>query len=224
MGEGHSYRVFGWCERGEVRRVGGAGWPVGSGAVVGVGPVRVDHGCGRCPTGGSAMRGWPMARPHRWGVGERVERDRAGRGRRHPGAPGSGEGHGTTARRAVDRYLHDDVDGHPAFRSVWLRMAAMIHQSGRPVVLCGTVVPPEFGPAGAGVLLRHPLPRPGRRAGALRTRLRAAGVAWDEPRTAEMLEFQGRFGEKVPLTTQPGASDEGSWASPARGVGCPGWR
>ena len=44
----------------------------------------------------------------------------------------------------MDRYLRDDVDGHPAFRSVWLRMAAMIHQSGRPVVLCGTVVPPEF--------------------------------------------------------------------------------
>lgn len=40
--------------------------------------------------------------------------------------------------------LRDDVDGHPAFRSTWLRMAAMIHQSGRPVVLCGTVVPAEF--------------------------------------------------------------------------------
>ena len=42
--------------------------------------------------------------------------------------------------------LRDDVDGHPRFRSTWLRMAAMIHQSGRPVVLCGTVVPPEFEP------------------------------------------------------------------------------
>lgn len=42
--------------------------------------------------------------------------------------------------------LRDDVDGHPAFRSAWLRLAAMIHQSGRPVLLCGTVVPPEFEP------------------------------------------------------------------------------
>ena len=37
--------------------------------------------------------------------------------------------------------LHDDVTD---FRSIWLRMAAMLHQNGRPVVLCGTVAPPEF--------------------------------------------------------------------------------
>jgi hypothetical protein len=43
--EGHSYRVLACPQRGEVRRVGGAGSPVGSGAVVGVGPVRVDHRC-----------------------------------------------------------------------------------------------------------------------------------------------------------------------------------
>jgi hypothetical protein len=33
QGEGHSCRVFVWCERGEVRPVGGAGSPVGSGWV-----------------------------------------------------------------------------------------------------------------------------------------------------------------------------------------------
>lgn len=38
----------------------------------------------------------------------------------------------------------DDTNGYPAFRSTWLRVAAMVHQSGRPVVLCGTVAPPEF--------------------------------------------------------------------------------
>ncbi|EHK88826.1 AAA family ATPase [Saccharomonospora azurea] len=88
--------------------------------------------------------------------------------------------------------LRDDVDGHPAFRSTWLRMAAMIHQSGRPVVLCGTVVPPEFEPlpervffsdihylalvADSDVLAR-------------RLRRRPAWRGWDEPRIAEMLEF-----------------------------------
>lgn len=88
--------------------------------------------------------------------------------------------------------LRDDVDGHPVFRSTWLRMAAMIHQSGRPVVLCGTVVPPEFEPlperlffsgihylalvADSEVLAR-------------RLRARPAWREWDEPRIAEMLEF-----------------------------------
>lgn len=42
--------------------------------------------------------------------------------------------------------LQDDVDGHPLFRSTWLHLAAMIHQNGRPVVLCGTVVPEELEP------------------------------------------------------------------------------
>lgn len=88
--------------------------------------------------------------------------------------------------------LRDDVDGHPAFRSTWLRMAAMIHQSGRPVVLCGTVVPAEFEPlpervffsrihylalvADSGVLAR-------------RLRGRPAWRGWNELRIAEMLAF-----------------------------------
>lgn len=89
--------------------------------------------------------------------------------------------------------LRDDVDGHPVFRSTWLRMAAMIHQSGRPVVLCGTVVPaeledlPERGlftdihylalVADPDVLAR-------------RLRARPSWRGWDdEDRIAEMLEF-----------------------------------
>lgn len=90
--------------------------------------------------------------------------------------------------------LRDDVDGHPVFRSTWLRMAAMIGQSGRPVVLCGTVAPPEFEPlperaffsaihylalvADDDVL-------------AARLRARPAWREWDEPRIAEMLSFAG---------------------------------
>ena len=90
--------------------------------------------------------------------------------------------------------LRDDVDGHPAFRSAWLRLAAMIHQNGRPVVLCGTVVPPEFEPLPeralfAGIHYLALVADPG----VLATRLRArpAWRQWDEPRIAETLEFDG---------------------------------
>ncbi|MEA5361806.1 nucleoside kinase [Amycolatopsis sp., V23-08] len=85
--------------------------------------------------------------------------------------------------------LRDDVR---AFRSVWLRMAAMLHQNGRPVVLCGTVAPPEFEQLPERVffseihylaLVSSP--------DSLRRRLRArpAWREWDEPRIEEMLEF-----------------------------------
>ncbi|HVW43505.1 MAG TPA: nucleoside kinase [Amycolatopsis sp.] len=88
--------------------------------------------------------------------------------------------------------LRDDIDGHPAFRSAWLRMAAMIHQNGRPVVLCGTVVPPEFEPLPERALFDgiHYLALVAD-PGTLATRLRArpAWRQWDEPRIAETLEF-----------------------------------
>ncbi|UMP02405.1 AAA family ATPase [Amycolatopsis sp. EV170708-02-1] len=88
--------------------------------------------------------------------------------------------------------LRDDVPGHPAFRSTWLRMAAMLHQNGRPVVLCGTVAPPEFERLPERVffsdihylaLVSEP--------DALRKRLlaRPAWREWDEERVEEMLEF-----------------------------------
>lgn len=88
--------------------------------------------------------------------------------------------------------LRDDVDGHPAFRSAWLRLAAMIHQSGRPVLLCGTVVPPEFEPLPERVLFAgiHYL---GLVADpqvlAERLRARPAWREWNEERIAEMLRF-----------------------------------
>ncbi|TWE13613.1 AAA family ATPase [Prauserella muralis] len=88
--------------------------------------------------------------------------------------------------------LRDDVDGHPAFRSTWLRMAAMIHQNRRPVVLCGTVVPPEFEPLPERVFFSriHYLALVAEPE-VLATRLRArpAWREWDEPRIAEMLAF-----------------------------------
>ncbi|EIE97247.1 AAA family ATPase [Saccharomonospora glauca] len=102
--------------------------------------------------------------------------------------------------------LRDDVDGHPAFRSTWLRMAAMIHQSGRPVVLCGTVVPPEFESlpervffsrihylalvADSDVLAR-------------RLRRRPAWRGWDEPRIAEMLAFAEWLRREGPSMSPP---------------------
>jgi broad-specificity NMP kinase len=85
--------------------------------------------------------------------------------------------------------LRDDV---AAFRAVWLRMAAMLHQNGRPVVLCGTVAPPEFEPLPERAFFSdvHYLALVGTPE-SLRKRLRArpAWREWDEPRIEEMLEF-----------------------------------
>lgn len=118
----------------------------------------------------------------------------------------SGTGKSTVARRLAgllgDRVvvLEQDVlwidalrDAGPhAFRGVWLRMAAMIHQSGRPAVLCGTVAPEELAP----------LPERDLFAGihylaltcdddvlAARLRDRPAWRAWDAPRIAETVEY-----------------------------------
>lgn len=40
----------------------------------------------------------------------------------------------------------DPAGGHRLFRTAWLRLAAAIGQSGTPVLLAGTVVPPELEP------------------------------------------------------------------------------
>lgn len=88
--------------------------------------------------------------------------------------------------------LQDPADDFGRFRSTWLRMAGMIHQSGRPVVLVGTVVPVQFErrPERAFVGDIHYLAlvcEPD----VLRTRLlaRPAWRGWDEHRIAETLEF-----------------------------------
>lgn len=88
--------------------------------------------------------------------------------------------------------LRDDGGDHRVFRSAWLRMAAMVHQSGRPVVLVGTVVPPEFEPLPERKLFERidylcltcdPAVL------AARLRARPAWREWDEPRIAEMLDY-----------------------------------
>ncbi|HKR51241.1 MAG TPA: AAA family ATPase [Pseudonocardiaceae bacterium] len=120
----------------------------------------------------------------------------------------SGTGKSTVARalipRLSDRFvvleqdvlwlpeLSDPTDEHRLFRSTWLRLAAMIGQSGRPVLLCGTVVPPELEPLPERALFSavHYLAltcRPDVLAQRLRTR--PAWREWDEPRIAEMLDY-----------------------------------
>jgi len=88
--------------------------------------------------------------------------------------------------------LRDPTDHHRAFRTAWLRLAATIGQSGRPVLLCGTVVPPELEPLPERALFSevHYLAltcRPD--VLAARLRARPAWREWEEPRVAEMLEY-----------------------------------
>ncbi|RIQ35772.1 AAA family ATPase [Jiangella rhizosphaerae] len=101
--------------------------------------------------------------------------------------------------------LRDDAAEHRPFRSTWLRMAAMIHQSRRPVVLCGTVVPPEFEPLPERALFERidylcltcdPDVL------AERLRRRPAWREWDEPRIAEMLDYAAWI-EKNAATMDP---------------------
>ncbi|MFC7328720.1 AAA family ATPase [Marinactinospora rubrisoli] len=120
----------------------------------------------------------------------------------------SGTGKSTVARRLADRLadryvileqdvlwvagLRDPAEDHRAFRSTWLRMIAMLHQSGRPAVLCGTVAPPEFERLPERALFQdvHYLAlvcEPGELARRLRSR--PAWREWTEPRIAEMLRY-----------------------------------
>ncbi|SMC92063.1 Broad-specificity NMP kinase [Kibdelosporangium aridum] len=88
--------------------------------------------------------------------------------------------------------LRDPHNDFQLFRSTWLRMVGMIHQSGRPVVLCGTVVPVQFEEIPERPLIGdiHYLALTCDRL-VMRERLRArpAWREWDEPRIDEMLEF-----------------------------------
>jgi hypothetical protein len=102
--------------------------------------------------------------------------------------------------------VQDPADDFAGFRRTWLRTAAMIHQSGRPVLLCGTVVPvqlerwPEralFSDIHYLGLVCDP--------DVMRTRLlgRPAWRCWDEPRVAEMVEFAGWLRREAPTMTPP---------------------
>jgi broad-specificity NMP kinase len=120
----------------------------------------------------------------------------------------SGTGKSTVGRLLVDRLadscvvleqdllwvdaLRDPSGDSAAFRQTWLRMAASVQQSGRPVVLCGTVAPPQFEPWPERALF-DPIHYLALTCDdhVLRARLRArpAWRGWDEARIDEMLEF-----------------------------------
>lgn len=88
--------------------------------------------------------------------------------------------------------LRDDGAEHRPFRSVWLRMAAMINQSRRPVVLCGTVVPPEFEPLPERALferIEYLCLTCDPDVLAQRLRERPKWREWDEPRITETLDY-----------------------------------
>jgi broad-specificity NMP kinase len=102
--------------------------------------------------------------------------------------------------------LQDPADDFRLFRSTWLRMAAMIHQSGRPVVLVGTVVPAQLErlPERAFVGDIHYLALVSEPE-ALRARLRArpAWRGWDERRIDETLAFNDWLRREGPTLRPP---------------------
>jgi broad-specificity NMP kinase len=134
----------------------------------------------------------------------------------------SGGGKSTVGRRLVDELgeqavvleqdllwadgLRDPADDYRLFRSTWLRLAGMIHQSSRPVVLCGTVVPIQFErcPQRAFVGEIHYLALVCDQE-VLRERLRArpAWREWDEDRIAEMLDFNDWIRRTAPSLDPP---------------------
>lgn len=102
--------------------------------------------------------------------------------------------------------LRDPTGDSAAFRQTWLRLAAAVGQNGRPVVLCGTVAPPQFEhwPERALFSDVHYLaltcaPE------VLRARLRArpAWRGWDAERIEEMLEFNDWVLAEHASTTPP---------------------
>lgn len=115
-----------------------------------------------------------------------------------------GTGKSTVARLLVERLgdrfvvLEQDVLWQAglrdpiALRAAWLRLAAMIHQGGRPTVLCGTVVPPELEPLPGRVLfteIRYLALVCDSPVLAQRLRTRPPWRAWSPTRIAETLDF-----------------------------------
>lgn len=102
--------------------------------------------------------------------------------------------------------LSDPTGNHRLFRSTWLRLAAEIGQSGRPVLLCGTVAPPELEPLPERALFSavHYLAltcRP--EVLARRLRARPAWREWDEPRITEMLGYAGWLAANAATLSPP---------------------
>ncbi|MGQ0839350.1 AAA family ATPase [Actinokineospora sp.] len=103
--------------------------------------------------------------------------------------------------------LRDPDDDFGAFRQTWLRTVAMVNQSGRPAVLCGTVAPPQFErrPERALFTEIHYLALVAEDE-TLRKRL-CARPAWrewdDEQRVSDMLAFNGWIKDNADLTSPP---------------------
>lgn len=103
--------------------------------------------------------------------------------------------------------LQDPTDDFAAFRQTWLRMIAMLNQSGRPSVLCGTVAPPQFETRPERVLFSgiHYLALVADD-DVLRARLlaRPSWRGWqDERRIADMLRFNAWVKDNAATTDPP---------------------
>ncbi|MFC5285891.1 AAA family ATPase [Actinokineospora guangxiensis] len=103
--------------------------------------------------------------------------------------------------------LRDPADDFGSFRQTWLRMIAMLNQSGRPSVLCGTVAPPQFESRPERLLFSeiHYLALVADD-DVLRARL-SARPAWrgwqDEARIADMLRFNAWVKANAATTDPP---------------------
>lgn len=103
--------------------------------------------------------------------------------------------------------LRNPDDDFGAFRRTWLRMIAMLNQSGRPAVLCGTVAPPQLESRPERVLLddTHYLALVADD-DVVRNRLRdrPAWRGWrDDERVADMLRFNSWIKENATSTDPP---------------------
>jgi ribosomal protein L32 len=100
----------------------------------------------------------------------------------------------------------DPADEHRQFRRLWLRLVAALHQNGRPVLLCGTVVPGQLEACPERRLIGeiHYLALVCEDA-ELEARLRArpAWRAWTDEKIARMLAFNQWVKGNAATTTPP---------------------
>jgi hypothetical protein len=100
----------------------------------------------------------------------------------------------------------DPADEHRQFRRLWLRLVAALHQNGRPVLLCGTVVPGQLEACPERRLVGdiHYLALVCDDA-ELEARLRARPPwrAWTDDKVARMLAFNQLVKRNAATTTPP---------------------